>query len=314
MLFEWEQKKREAYLAELRAANRGVTKLAPEKHDALEYLCAARHNLHVGSDKFFLSDNPEHKQYEVLIGPNGTGEINQALTLAGLPKIEFDKEIFEVPLDKDFQKADYPDDFSYEIAVAEAKDHSHDLAEGINLAIEKYLERIDMEYGTHYKPTGKRRYHIERAVDKVEEKYYARLDVMMGGLNESMAMARLFGDEKDLEKILKQVERIAGRAKYHGYQQTANTARSLFHNLDIRPADTGKGYEVLTPDQGFVKLAGYPYLPAFTSGMEINIRALTDTYKYEKAQKQEIERQKQTAPHKDHGKSHYIKHDTGLDR
>lgn len=161
---------REERVKERMAENRRVTSLSEAQHDALEYLCSVRHEMHSGQKAFFLSDDPRHERFELLIGQGGKGAINTVLLNAGLPTVSLDTEIFKAETDKCFKREDYGSDSDYEMAKARAFDRSVELADKLNDAIEEYLGEIDRRHGTNYKPYGGYRFHKPSKAQTVRQK------------------------------------------------------------------------------------------------------------------------------------------------
>lgn len=151
--------------------NRKITALSDKQHDAIQYLCRVRHEMHSGQKAFFLSDDPRHAQFELFLGKDGQGTINKLLSEAGLPTVTLNTDIFKVETDKCFKREDFNSDYDYEMARARAFDHSAELAENLNTSIETYLENIDRTYGTKYKPYGKFRFYKETKTEHVQAKY-----------------------------------------------------------------------------------------------------------------------------------------------
>ena len=163
--------KRDEYVNQLMQENRKITTLSEEQHDAIQFLCSVRHEMHKGQKAFFLSDDPKHKRFELLVGQDGRGTINEVLEKAGLPTVSLDSDIFKVETDKCFKREDYVSDYEFEMAKAGAFDRSAKLADKLNKSIEKYLGDIDRQYGTNYKPHGGWRFHKPTMSKQVHTKY-----------------------------------------------------------------------------------------------------------------------------------------------
>ncbi len=51
------------------------TGLTPVQHNALKWLCAVRHQIHIGADDFWLTESPDHQRMWELI----SDDINNVL-------------------------------------------------------------------------------------------------------------------------------------------------------------------------------------------------------------------------------------------
>ena len=163
---------REERVKERMAENRRVTSLSEAQHDALEYLCSVRHEMHSGQKAFFLSDDPRHERFELLIGQGGKGAINTVLLNAGLPTVSLDTEIFKAETDKCFKREDYRSDSDYEMAesfrrLSEGKGiQAHDMIllrhEWLELGL---MNRYGYDYDTAHRIT-ERKYNYDVALTK----------------------------------------------------------------------------------------------------------------------------------------------------
>ena len=151
--------------------NRKIGTLSDRQHNALAFLCAVRHQMHARQKAFFLSNDPKHAEFELLLGKDGNGTINRVLQDAGLPTIEINEDIFKVQTDECFKRGDYDSEYAFELSRARAFDKSDKLAEKINKQIENYLFVIDKEHGTKYRPFGAYRFPKESHVHAVQVKY-----------------------------------------------------------------------------------------------------------------------------------------------
>lgn len=142
------------YAGEKMAENKEIETLTEEQHDALSQMCSARHELHTNMDR--ITKGSEQDYLGSII------EANSALEKSALPIIE------EIPTDT----VDYIDIDSIreleDLGEAPSRDNEdewqewydaeysriHDELSKLNQKIEKYLEQIDIEYGTHYAPSG----------------------------------------------------------------------------------------------------------------------------------------------------------------
>jgi hypothetical protein len=145
-------RKRE-YAAKKMDQQRKVGNLTEEQHDALEYLCKARHDLHSNMDSIVKFDEYGYKQniikanvklYESELKPMGF----VGYDLSGyvdIDDINLLKQIENVP---DIDSEEYQDwyDGEYYRIYGELEE--------LNKKIENYLSEIDEKYGTNYCPTG----------------------------------------------------------------------------------------------------------------------------------------------------------------
>lgn len=130
--------------------------MSEEQAELISELCAIRHEFHCNMDSLVKGgDNnsivDEIETIEEEINESGLPQLNVSLRLLDIDDI--DGLIYEygdnVPEDHDSQEFhDWYDDNYYRIYS--------ELAE-INKNIEKYLDNIDSQYGTHWCPTGKLR-------------------------------------------------------------------------------------------------------------------------------------------------------------
>jgi hypothetical protein len=177
--------RRESAARRMAANKDNCDTLTEEQHDALAYVCQARHELHDKYRAAYFTEYGDHDKWwgGVLDNPftGEMGAINQALVDAGLPAIEGLSMPEDLPNDcyreymtvaEALEEAgiEYPEDLFDEDGDV---DYSHeeanrvmnellyyhlsqvaDAAEKINAKIERYLRGIDEEHGTNYEPTG----------------------------------------------------------------------------------------------------------------------------------------------------------------
>ena len=144
------------YAGKKMSTNKEIETLTDEQHDALSQMCSARHELHTNMDRIT-------KGSQVWLA--SIVDANYALAKSGLTPISLiptDKSDF-INIDsirelEDLGEAPSRDDEDewQEWYDAEYSRIYDELAE-LNRKIEKYLEQIDAEHGTHYTPTGKSR-------------------------------------------------------------------------------------------------------------------------------------------------------------
>lgn len=170
-----------AAIAKKQAFNRQKTTLTPSQHDALDYLCAVRHEMHSKQRGFYLSDDPHHNNFELYIGKNGDGVLNQVLASVGLPLLHYNKDIFKVLEGHEFDRMEFKSDYEFEMYKAQFYDKSKEIIEELNTRIEGYLKKVDREHGTHYCPVGKYRVETKKDVDRVTREYAAQEVMIEGG-------------------------------------------------------------------------------------------------------------------------------------
>lgn len=157
---EWKHinEARANYIDKRNRENEQIETLTLEQHDALQYVCSARHELHVGHDAMFNGESAEYRELWSYLTEDDVSSINTQLEFAGLKKIEgIDLDLAECPSNEDWylfdddEKAEYDgyDDW-YEKAYYELAN----ILEKVNRKIENYLREIDKEHGTNYCPSG----------------------------------------------------------------------------------------------------------------------------------------------------------------
>lgn len=145
------------YAGKKMAANKEIQTLTEEQHDALSQMCSARHELHTNMDR--ITRGTEKDYLGNIIEANGMFKKSALPIIDGIPTdtvdyIDIDsirelEDLGEAPSrdDEDEWQEWYNTEYS----------RIHDELAELNKKIEKYLERIDAEHGTHYAPTGKSR-------------------------------------------------------------------------------------------------------------------------------------------------------------
>lgn len=138
-----------------------VDTLTEEQHNALSKICSARHQLHINIDKSIRLMNTEY-QHSLI-------DANHELEESGLPSIEeiptteddfIDIDNIELLEDMGESPDKYTDDEDelyteeYQEWYDENYNRIYNELEELNNIIEKYLRKIDIEYGTEYAPTG----------------------------------------------------------------------------------------------------------------------------------------------------------------
>jgi hypothetical protein len=124
-------------------SNKSINSLTEEQHDALAFLCSARHNLHSQKDQAIKSDDNGLVQAIVFANVQIKESGLKAMSFVGTDISDFiDIDTIDcIDIDGDDE---YADEYSR---------ISNDLEE-LNDKIEKYLSEIDSEFGTNYAPTG----------------------------------------------------------------------------------------------------------------------------------------------------------------
>ena len=142
------------YAGKKMAANKEIQTLTEEQHDALSQMCSARHELHTNMDR--ITRGTEKDYLGNIIEANGTLKKSALPIIDGIPTdtadyIDIDsirelEDLGEVP------SRDNEDEWQ---EWYNAEYHRiYDELENLNKTIEKYLEQIDIEHGTHYAPSG----------------------------------------------------------------------------------------------------------------------------------------------------------------
>lgn len=145
------------YAAEKMAENREIATLTEEQHDALSQMCSARHELHTNMDR--ITKGTEKDYLGAIIEANGTLEESALPPIEGIPTDTADYiDIDSIRELEDLGEAPSRDDEDEWQEWYDAEySRIYDELAALNSKIEKYLERIDAEHGTHYAPTGKSR-------------------------------------------------------------------------------------------------------------------------------------------------------------
>ncbi len=142
------------YAGKKMSANKEIESLTEEQHDALNQMCSARHELHTNMDR--ITRGTEKDYLGNIIEANGTLKKSALPIIDGISTdtadyIDIDsirelEDLGEVP------SRDNEDEWQ---EWYNAEYHRiYDELENLNKTIEKYLEQIDIEHGTHYAPSG----------------------------------------------------------------------------------------------------------------------------------------------------------------
>jgi hypothetical protein len=124
-------------------SNKSINSLTEEQHDALAFLCSARHNLHSQKDRAIESIENGLVQAIVFANVQIKESGLKAMSFVGTDVSDFiDIDTIDI-LDIDGDD-EYDDEYNR---------ISNDL-EQLNDKIEKYLSEIDSKFGTNYAPTG----------------------------------------------------------------------------------------------------------------------------------------------------------------
>jgi len=149
------------YVDRVMSKNAKVDTLSEEQHDVLRWLCKIRHEIH-SLDIFKFLSIPQYllDEYE---------SINDKLTEVDLSVISDLPDVIDFPSDIDYYEIMTDDEREYWDNLAQSIDGHNgfslwveesigddvvNIQERINSLIERYLQDIDKEYGTHYAPTG----------------------------------------------------------------------------------------------------------------------------------------------------------------
>ena len=160
--------------------NKSIGALTEEQHDALSEVCKLRHEFHSNPECLWNCYDGEHRYLWSIIYGEPLGLINTALQKAMLPLINFEHEYCDIPDVSWYDDLDESEKDEWEAKAKSFNDtrsnstlhHTgssiwmeesweyHDFInchQEINDLIEKYLRKIDEEYGTDYAPTGAQR-------------------------------------------------------------------------------------------------------------------------------------------------------------
>lgn len=162
---EWKHinEARTNYIARRNRENETIETLTPEQHEALQFVCYARHQLHVGHEEMFRSSNANYNDLWDSLDSCCETSINSELEKVGLPKIsgiDLERDNFEsyddwYDLMYDDDRAEYNDDIN--AWIEEVYSNLSDALQEVNRKIESYLRTIDEEHGTNYCPSGSQR-------------------------------------------------------------------------------------------------------------------------------------------------------------
>ncbi len=168
-------------LARIKKHNRSITSLTPAQHNALEYLATVRHKMHVNQEAFIKADAANHSIFtQYILNYNVEFSINQHLTKAGLPSIQFPDEIYKVLFCDAVSRNDFYTDYDYLMQLSINLDRYLNITEALNTTIENYLRVIDLEYHTIYCPRANYRLHItrEKRVEQILKQFQQQTVIM----------------------------------------------------------------------------------------------------------------------------------------
>lgn len=158
---EWKyiNEARANYIDKRNRENEEIETLTPEQHEALQYVCSVRHELHVGHKAMFNTNSDDYRKLWDYLTEGESSSINTILESAGLKRIDgINLDIAECPSDDDWyyfmdeeEKAEYD---SIDDWYEEAYNELSEILEEVNRKIENYLREIDKEHGTNYCPSG----------------------------------------------------------------------------------------------------------------------------------------------------------------
>jgi hypothetical protein len=135
------------------ADNKQITTLTDEQHDLIAEVARMRHEIHCSVDSMYNCESVDYNKWQWI--DNGSEGINDRLSDAGLPKIQFTyNDISQFPTSEDRYTGviDNTDE-----AEEENRNEYYKMMLHLNSNMEVYLTMIDREYGTHYAPTGELR-------------------------------------------------------------------------------------------------------------------------------------------------------------
>jgi hypothetical protein len=165
-----------AYAEKRMAENAKIETLNAEQHDALSWLCGARHKIHSNSDLMWNVQSGGYDELWALFDDERDDSINNRLSDAELTTIQFEpnediscSSDYELILDDDereeWEKRANELNESGKTKIIHSgytlwmedggayEDFINSLS-NINKEIEKYLARVDTIHGTNYCPTG----------------------------------------------------------------------------------------------------------------------------------------------------------------
>lgn len=135
----------ERYVKETMLWNAQNEELSIKQHRALAVLSTYRHKIHSDKEALYYSSSSSNRKYRDFL----LKTMPVMLSQAGLPELDLRKDFQILMNDVQAQKYDTEGlpSSTYFRSVAVA------IAETINVKIEDYLLKIDLEYGTQYAPT-----------------------------------------------------------------------------------------------------------------------------------------------------------------
>lgn len=169
---KWEAKQR--YVERKNKQNEQVKSLTPEQHEAIQELCAKRHEFHCSTDSMWSRNDAD---LLAVFGDYNDENINAVLKEAGLPELKLviscdmpdeddyfmvlsdeEKEEWEERAEK-FNEENPKAFFShtgYSLWKEESGEYDYfcEICEKQNDIIEQYLAEIDKKHGTEYCPSG----------------------------------------------------------------------------------------------------------------------------------------------------------------
>lgn len=120
--------------------------LTDEQIDFIETVCSMRHKIHTGREHLFISEADNTEEWEFI------DNLKENIKKLNLPEINEDEllriDCYTTEVDVDYNDMDYD----------EALDEFYDQIEKLNYKLERWLFKIDEQYGTNYAPSGKYRY------------------------------------------------------------------------------------------------------------------------------------------------------------
>lgn len=185
MMTQEELQRRQEALERRMARNAQVTTLAPESHKVLETICSDRHLMHSHPDDILLNTNAGRKYRRGLLGTIAALEAIQELSTDGKLLTAVKEALQEIDIiRKEYEVAD---NIHKPIHLKEFLEQQ----EKINVAVTKFLKKIDRQHHTHYAPCGKYRTDVNsekiatRKSNRAAEKKAKRQEAYENGTEKS---------------------------------------------------------------------------------------------------------------------------------
>ena len=142
------------YAAKKMVENEKVTSLTESQHEAIQAICAFRHELHCNQKRLFFTENGNYYSYWEMLSAESDDSIQGLIRTNELPSIN----ISDGSLVDNDATFDMDIDFNTDEDRYEALDNAIwevlEYAQQVNQVIEDWLAAIDSIHGTDYAPTG----------------------------------------------------------------------------------------------------------------------------------------------------------------